>query len=242
MRAFAHDRYTYPLPPGHRFPLAKYRLVREAADADPRIEVEDARAAAPEELSLAHDPVYLARIERGELTRREELALGVPWSPELVERARRSVGATLLAAGAALEHGVGANLGGGTHHAFPASGHGYCIFNDVVVATRVASVGRAAAPSPRRRPRRPPGRRHAHRLSRRSRCLHALDQRLRQLPVPPGSGRSRARPAGRRGRRRLPRGSDPRSSRKRSTGRDPSSASTWPAQTPTRETGSVGWP
>lgn len=136
MRAFAHDVYTYPLPSGHRFPLAKYRLVRERVEAFDGIDVEDARAAADDELRLAHHAVYLERVKRGELARREVLALGLPWSPELVERARRSVGATLLAADAALADGVGANLGGGTHHAFADGGRGFCVFNDVVVTVR----------------------------------------------------------------------------------------------------------
>jgi len=136
VRAFAHDVYTYPLPSGHRFPLAKYLLVRERAEAFDGIDVEDARAAADEELRLAHDAVYLERVGRGALARREVLALGLPWSPELVERARRSVGATLMAAEAALADGVGANLGGGTHHAFADGGRGFCVFNDVVVAVR----------------------------------------------------------------------------------------------------------
>jgi acetoin utilization deacetylase AcuC-like enzyme len=136
VRAFAHDVYTYPLPSGHRFPLAKYRLVREGAEAFDGIDVEDARAAADDELRLAHDAVYLERVREGALARREVLALGLPWSPELVERARRSVGATLMAAEAALADGVGANLGGGTHHAFADGGRGFCVFNDVVVAVR----------------------------------------------------------------------------------------------------------
>jgi acetoin utilization deacetylase AcuC-like enzyme len=136
VRAFAHDVYTYPLPPGHRFPLAKYRLVRERAENVAGIEVEDSRAAADDELRLAHDTVYLERVRRGALARRELLALGLPWSPALVERARRSVGATLMAAQAALADGVGANLGGGTHHAFADGGRGFCVFNDVVVAVR----------------------------------------------------------------------------------------------------------
>jgi acetoin utilization deacetylase AcuC-like enzyme len=136
MRAFAHDLYTYPLPPGHRFPLGKYRLVRQSAEALPALDVHDTRAASPQELAGGHETDYLARVDAGTLTRRETLALGLPWSPELVERARRSVGATILAAGAALEDGRAANLGGGTHHAFPAAGRGYCVFNDVVCATR----------------------------------------------------------------------------------------------------------
>ncbi|MDQ3889491.1 MAG: histone deacetylase [Actinomycetota bacterium] len=136
MRAFAHDVYAYPLPPGHKFPLGKYRLVRLGAEAS-GIEVVEAPASASEELALAHDRAYLERVEGGTLSRRDELALGLPWSPELVERARRSVGATRLAALAALGEGVAANVGGGTHHAFPDGGRGFCVFNDVVVATRV---------------------------------------------------------------------------------------------------------
>ena len=145
MRAFAHDVYTYPLPSGHRFPLAKYRLVREGAEAFDGIDVEDARAAAGDELRLAHHAVYLERVGRGALARREVLALGLPWSPELVERARRSVGATLMAAEAALADGVGANLGGGTHHAFAGGGRGFCVFNDVVVAVRALRRAHATA-------------------------------------------------------------------------------------------------
>jgi acetoin utilization deacetylase AcuC-like enzyme len=135
-QAFAHDRFTYPLPPGHRFPLAKYRLVREGAERASGIRLTDARAARNEELALAHDAAYLERATEGRLGRKETLALGLPWSAELVERARRSVGATLQAATAALEDGAAANLGGGNHHAFPDSGRGFCLFNDTVIATR----------------------------------------------------------------------------------------------------------
>jgi acetoin utilization deacetylase AcuC-like enzyme len=136
MKAFAHDVYTYPLPDGHRFPLGKYRLVREGAEASEGIAVTDSRAATDEELRLAHDSDYLARVGTGQLARREEVALGLPWSRALLERARRSVGATLQAADAALTDGVAANVGGGTHHAFANCGRGFCVFNDVVVATR----------------------------------------------------------------------------------------------------------
>jgi acetoin utilization deacetylase AcuC-like enzyme len=136
LRAFAHDRYVYPLPPGHRFPLGRYRLVRRGAERLRGVEVIEAHAATDGELALAHERGYLDRVKAGALSRREQLALGLPWSGKLVERARRSVGATLLAARAALGDGVGANLGGGTHHAFPAAGRGFCVFNDVVCATR----------------------------------------------------------------------------------------------------------
>ena len=144
MRAFAHDVFTYPLPPGHRFPLRKYRLVRHGA-VGAGIDVTDARAATRRELEAAHTREYLDRVERGRLSRRDELALGLPWSPELHERARRSVGATVLAAEAALEDGVAANVGGGTHHAFPDGGRGFCVFNDIVVAARALRSARRAA-------------------------------------------------------------------------------------------------
>jgi acetoin utilization deacetylase AcuC-like enzyme len=136
VRAFAHDAVDYPLPPGHRFPLRKYRLVREGAQGLPGVDVVPARAATREELGRTHTEDWIGRIERGELTRRETLALGLPWSPELVERARRSTGATVQAAAAALEDGTALNLGGGTHHAFADSGRGFCVFNDVVTALR----------------------------------------------------------------------------------------------------------
>jgi len=143
MRAFAHDVYAYPLPPGHRFPLGKYRLVREGAEAA-GLDVAPARAATRDELLLCHTGAYVDRVEAGEVTRREELALGLPWSPELVERSRRSVGATLMAVEAALAEGAGANVGGGTHHAFADSGRGFCVFNDVVCAAQaVRASGRA---------------------------------------------------------------------------------------------------
>lgn len=144
MKAFAHDAHAYPLPPGHRFPLPKYRLVREGASRLPAVELRPARAASWRELRGAHTTAYLARARSGRLDRREQLALGLPWSPELVERARRSVGATLAAAEAALADGAAANLGGGTHHAFADSGRGFCLLNDVVVATRALRARRLA--------------------------------------------------------------------------------------------------
>jgi acetoin utilization deacetylase AcuC-like enzyme len=137
MRAFAHEVYTYPLPPGHRFPIRKYRLVREAATALPGVELTAARRADWRELRAAHSLDYLTRVRGDGLSRREQLALGLPWSEHLVERARRATGATLQAAEAALDAGIAINLGGGTHHASVDSGRGFCVFNDVVVARRV---------------------------------------------------------------------------------------------------------
>jgi acetoin utilization deacetylase AcuC-like enzyme len=135
-RAFAHDRFTYPLPEGHRFPLGRYRMLREAIEEQGIAEVVEAPGATDDDLLLAHYPRYLERVVRGRLSDREVKAVGLPWSPQLVERGRRSVGATIAASRMALEDGTGINLGGGTHHAFAGSGKGFCTFNDVVVATR----------------------------------------------------------------------------------------------------------
>ena len=137
VRAFAHDVHTYPLPDGHRFPLRKYRLVRHAVEPLETVVVADARPATWRELRRTHSTAYLTRVRSGTLERREQLALGLPWSERLVERARRAAGATLQAAEAALADGVGLNLGGGTHHAWADAGRGFCLFNDVVTARRV---------------------------------------------------------------------------------------------------------
>jgi acetoin utilization deacetylase AcuC-like enzyme len=108
--------------------------VREGAEELSGVEVAEARPASWGELRGAHSVDYLARVRSGALDRRAELALGLPWSARLVERARRATGATVQAAEAALADGVAANLGGGTHHAFADSGRGFCVFNDVVAA------------------------------------------------------------------------------------------------------------
>ena len=137
MRFWSHDRFTFPLPGRHRFPLAKYRLLRERVEAERLGEVLEAPAAPWEDLAVVHDRAYLRRVRAGELSVREQRALGLPWSPELVERGRHSSQGTVEAARDALDTGLGMNLGGGTHHAGPASGRGFCLFNDVVLAIRV---------------------------------------------------------------------------------------------------------
>ena len=136
MVALHHDRFDYPLPPGHRFPLSRYRMLREELRGDAALDVREARAATDLELSRVHTADYLRRARTGGLSARERAALGLPWSARLVERARRSVGATVDAAHAARAHGTGVNLGGGTHHAAPSAGRGFCMFNDVVCAIR----------------------------------------------------------------------------------------------------------
>ena len=135
MRFWAHDRFTIPLPAGHRFPIAKYRRLRERVEA--LAPVATPRAASREELALVHAPAYVERVFAGSLGVREQRVLGLPWSVELVERARRASFATVEAARDALRDGLGMNLGGGTHHAAYESGRGYCVFNDAVLAVRM---------------------------------------------------------------------------------------------------------
>ncbi len=147
MKLFYADHFELPLPAGHRFPMAKYRLLREAVLASGIVEasaLEVPAAASDVELLRVHTPDYLRRVVAGELAADEVRRLGFPWSPELVERSRRSVGGTLGACRSALERGCGVNLAGGTHHAFADRGQGYCVFNDAAVAARAMQAeGRA---------------------------------------------------------------------------------------------------
>ena len=136
VRAFHSDRFLLPLPPGHRFPRTKYRLLRERVAGLADLDVREADAASEADLALVHAPDYVAAVLDGSLSAVEQRAIGFPWSQEMVDRSRRSVGATLAAARAALAEGVAANLAGGTHHAAAARGSGYCVFNDVAVAAR----------------------------------------------------------------------------------------------------------
>jgi len=137
MQAFHSDRHLLPLPPGHRFPRSKYRLLRERVASLADLEAHEAEPVGDADLIRVHDPAYVAAVTAGTLGAAEQRAIGFPWSEEMVERSRRSVGATLAAARAALAEGVAANLAGGTHHASASRGSGYCVFNDVAVASRV---------------------------------------------------------------------------------------------------------
>ena len=137
MQAFFFDRHTIPLPPGHRFPASKYRLLRERLDGHPGLRLTEAPAATDGELALAHAPGYVTDVVEGHLDPARQREIGFPWSPLMVERSRRSVGATIVAARTALVEGIAANLGGGTHHASATQGSGYCVFNDVAVAARL---------------------------------------------------------------------------------------------------------
>ena len=138
MKLFHSDHFVLPLPAGHRFPMQKYRRLRErvALEAGP-FETHEAPAASDGELALVHTPNYISAVAEGLLGAAEQRAIGFPWSPRMVERARRSVGATIAAARTALREGVAANLAGGTHHAHADHGSGYCVFNDAAVAARL---------------------------------------------------------------------------------------------------------
>lgn len=139
-RVFYTDEFVLPLPEGHRFPMARYRLLRERLQSTGVVSAEELAvppAASDDELRLVHDAAYVHRVVTGTLSDDEQRRIGFPWSARMVERSRRSVGATIAAARVAWDGGVGVNLAGGTHHARIDRGAGYCVFNDVAVAIRV---------------------------------------------------------------------------------------------------------
>ena len=137
VKAFFTDVFELPLPDRHKFPMSKYRLLRERLEADGTVELLVPPAATDDQLALAHDRDYIAAVVAGTLPIAQVRRLGFPWSPQLVERSRRSTGATVAALRTALDEGVAANLAGGTHHAFRDRPEGYCVFNDAAVALRL---------------------------------------------------------------------------------------------------------
>lgn len=136
MKAFYSDHFVLPLPHGHRFPMSKYEQLRKRVAQETDIELLVPAAASNEDLMLCHSPEYVARVVSGAMDRSEQRELGFPWSEQMVERSKRSVGATIEAARTALEEGAAANLAGGTHHAMADRAQGFCVFNDCVVAAR----------------------------------------------------------------------------------------------------------
>jgi len=133
------DHFELPLPAGHRFPMDKYRRLRQRIAAselhrnDPLLVPP---AATDDQLETCHDPSYVRRATTGDLTAAEIRRIGFPWSLKMIERSRRSSGATIAAAKAALRDGIAVNMAGGTHHAQRDCGEGYCVFNDAAVAIR----------------------------------------------------------------------------------------------------------
>lgn len=142
-----HEDYSPPLPEGHRFPMPKFRLLR-----DHLVEsglTTDTALLRPEccpadILALAHDPAYVQRYCSGDMSREELRRLGLPWSPELAQRTVRAVGGSLLSLEQALKHGLACHLAGGTHHAHYAEASGFCIFNDLaIMALHLLETGQA---------------------------------------------------------------------------------------------------
>jgi acetoin utilization deacetylase AcuC-like enzyme len=153
VRAFYSDTFVLPLPDGHRFPMTKYRRLREQLIAQRVLLESDLAIPEPaswDDIRLAHTDAYVDAVANGTLSADAQRRIGFPWSPQMVERSRRSVGATIAAAREVLVRGGGisANLAGGTHHAFSDRGAGYCVFNDVAVTARTLHrdglIGRAA--------------------------------------------------------------------------------------------------
>nr|WP_315187581.1 histone deacetylase [uncultured Albidiferax sp.] len=145
MRAYYSDHFVLPLPEGHRFPMAKYQMLRDRVALElPGVQMQPAPRASDGELALAHHPAYIRAIADGSIQRLQPAAMreiGFPWSDAMVERSRRSAGATVAAVRDALAgHGMAANMAGGTHHATAEKGGGFCVFNDAAVAARVAQA------------------------------------------------------------------------------------------------------
>lgn len=147
MKVFFSDTYTLPLPEGHRFPMSKYEMLRSYL-LDERIlhssELFQSPLAEPELLGLAHTPEYIKAMREGTVDRSIIMRIGFPWSPSLYDRSRATVGGAVEATKYALKEGISGNLAGGTHHAHADRGEGYCVFNDIAVATRYLQKHRLA--------------------------------------------------------------------------------------------------
>lgn len=141
MKAYYSDHFVLPLPAGHRFPMAKYSLLRDRVARElPLVNQLEAPRASDGELALVHTPAYIDAITSGSVGSAAMREIGFPWSEAMVERSRRSAGATVAAVRAAMTEGVAANMAGGTHHASAEKGGGFCVFNDAAVAARVAQA------------------------------------------------------------------------------------------------------
>ncbi|MBL8016017.1 MAG: histone deacetylase [Ignavibacteria bacterium] len=136
MKVFYSDHYEVPLPDGHKFPMEKYRQVREQLLKENILE--DSELFEPDlpsrdTMLLAHSAEYYDSFEAGTIDPKIIRRIGLPWSRELFYRSLASVGGAIGAARSALESGIGGNLAGGTHHAFRDHGEGFCVFNDFAV-------------------------------------------------------------------------------------------------------------
>ena len=138
MKCSYHPSYHVALPPSHPFPMSKYSLLKDQLMAEGLLAPDNILTPEPLDLrtlELVHTREYLAKLQSSSLSVAEQRRLGIPWSEELWRRSRLASGGTLLAARAALEQGIAGNLAGGTHHAFADHGEGFCVLNDVAIAT-----------------------------------------------------------------------------------------------------------
>ncbi len=136
MKVYYSDHYTVPLPEGHKFPMEKYRMVRERLLAEKillQCELHEPELPSREIMTLAHTGDYYDGFADGTLGETVIRKIGLPWSKELFRRSLASVGGAIGSAIEALESGIGGNLAGGTHHAFSTHGEGFCVFNDFAV-------------------------------------------------------------------------------------------------------------
>jgi len=137
MAFYFPDTPDLPLPPGHRFPATKYRLLRERARQDglfSRVGLLPSPAAQPQDLLRAHDEAYVRDAIAGRLSPEAMRRIGIPWSEVLIARTLATVGGSLISARDAMQHGIAGLLAGGTHHAARDFGSGFCVFNDLAIA------------------------------------------------------------------------------------------------------------
>ena len=135
-----HEDYVAPLPPGHRFPMAKFRMLWEmllAGGVASRAQFRAPELPPQAWIELVHDSSYVQAYCNGRLDAKAIRRIGLPASPALVNRTCTALAGTVLTAKLALECGLACNTAGGTHHAFPSFGSGFCIFNDLAIASRV---------------------------------------------------------------------------------------------------------
>ncbi|MDP3606187.1 MAG: histone deacetylase [Polaromonas sp.] len=150
LQAYYADHFVLPLPEGHRFPMGKYARLRDRVALElPQVRPGVALPVSDGELALVHDPAYIQAVVDGSLGAAAMREIGFPWSSAMVERSRRSAGATVAAARVAMglgghpAEGIAANMAGGTHHASAAKGSGFCVFNDAAIAARLMQVEHA---------------------------------------------------------------------------------------------------
>jgi acetoin utilization deacetylase AcuC-like enzyme len=138
MHVYYTGQFVLPLPEGHRFPMAKYHMLRDRLLSEYQgIDLKTASSASDGMLALAHTPDYIRELSSGDIHASAMREIGFPWSEAMVARARLSVGATIDACRSAFKHGLAANIAGGTHHSYAHKGSGFCVFNDSAVAARL---------------------------------------------------------------------------------------------------------